>query len=181
MKRVLTLKTIFFFLLIQFAFIGEWTIHAASFGNESLNYTISYKWGVIHKDAANATLSCREDGNNYKFFLTAKTLPWADSYFQVRDTLTSIVSKDGFKVQKYIKEAHEGEHYSKDIVDFKYAGSVVKGTTTRLRKKNNEPIRKSGTSLTAGGPTFDMLSVFYFLRTLDYQNMTPKKITKVNI
>ena len=54
---------------------------------EDLNYIVLYKWGLINKDAASATLSLRSDGSDYRAQLAASTLPWADKVFRVRDTL----------------------------------------------------------------------------------------------
>lgn len=40
--------------------------YAKEFKDETLNYVISYKWGLIHKDAGEATLKLRNSGNKYK-------------------------------------------------------------------------------------------------------------------
>ncbi len=61
--------------------------YAAGFANEKLHYVISYKWGLIHKDAGEATLTLRRQGADYRIMLAAKTKPWADKIFMVRDTL----------------------------------------------------------------------------------------------
>lgn len=142
-----------------------------AFNNETLHYTITYKWGMIHKDAGKATLRITNSGNNYNFLLTAHTLPWADKVFIVRDTLKSIVSKNGFKVSTYHKLTHEGGKYSRDIINFHYAGSVVKGAADRLREKKDGTISHTTKQFSSTGPTFDMLSVFYFIRMVDWNKM----------
>ncbi len=172
------------FLLLIILLSSIFSSFSAIPDSETLHYLVSYKWGLIHKDAAKATLSVKQTGNDYRLILTAKSLPWVDKIFMVRDTLISTVSRDNFRVKKYVKTSHEGDHYSKDIVNFTYSGSVVKGTTTRYRSKKGDKSvapEKSGSIITASGPTFDMLSVFYYLRTLDFATFKKNQTVNVNI
>lgn len=140
------------------------------FKPETLHYVISYKWGLVHKDAGEAVLSLRDKGNSYTLQLTAKTKPWADKVFTVRDTLTSIVAKEGFKPSRYIKTAHEGGKYSKDEIKYSHNGKTVTGEVLKYREKKGKA-RQSSALLSAEDQAFDMLSIFYYLRTLDYSHM----------
>lgn len=150
----------------------------ASFQNEALHYVITYKWGLIHKDAGDATLSLKNTGTNYNIMLTAKTKPWADKFYQVRDTLKGIIRISDFKALEYQKIAHEKNKYGKDVINYKYNGSNVTGICQRFKRNEKGVISQSSKELTANGPTFDMLSVFYYLRQLNYANLRPgQKIT----
>lgn len=146
-------------------------VKGATFADESLNYVVSYKWGLIHKDAGEATLSLKNKGNNFMVSLVAKSKPWADKFYQVRDTLLGTISKDGFKPMSYSKIAHEDGKYSRDDITYTYSGNNVGGHAlrTKINKKGEKSVREKDFS--ASGPTFDMLSVFYFLRTLDYSSL----------
>lgn len=147
-----------------------------NFSDETLRYVLTYKWGLVTKDSGEATLTLRNKGNNYNITLTGKTKPWADSFFSVRDTLSSVISKKDFRPQSYIKTAHEGGKYSKDVITYTYGGSVVGGNVTKHREKKDK-IKTENLQLTATGETYDMLSVFYWLRTIDLDNLaTGKKI-----
>lgn len=152
----------------------------ASFSNESLRYVISYKWGMIHKDAGDAILSSHLNGKNLTFTLCAKTKPWADKFFMVRDTLISKVDSKTLFPSSYTKIAHEGGKYSKDVISFFQSNGHVSGKCTKYREKDGK-ISTSTTSLTSTGPTFDMLSVFYYLRTLDLTKLGKGQVTKVTI
>ncbi|MCM1436499.1 MAG: DUF3108 domain-containing protein [Prevotella sp.] len=152
----------------------------ADFANERLNYVVTYKWGVVHKDAGEAQLTLTNSGANYKIVLTGKTKPWADKVFMVRDTLTSVVNKSGLRPVKYVKVAHEGDKYAKDVINYSRSGNITLGKCTRYREKKGKR-STSGNNLSASGPTFDMLSVFYYLRTLDYNNMKPGKTEKCTV
>lgn len=51
------------------------------FTNEILKYVVQYKWGMVQKNAATATITLRNNPQNYSIRLTAATLPWADKLF----------------------------------------------------------------------------------------------------
>lgn len=153
----------------------------AAFSNETLHYVISYKWGLVHKDAGEATLSLRNKGSNYSMTLAAKTKPWADKIFRVRDTLQSVVSVKGLKPQSYVKTTHEGGKYARDVIKYTYGrnGNVV-AKCSRYKEKDGK-IKTSNRTLTATGPAYDMLSVFYYLRNLDFPKMVKGKTYKATV
>ena len=60
---------------------------------EKLNYIVTYKWGLIHKDAGEVEIYKKPKGDGYELKLVAKTKPWADRIYKVRDTLISVTGK----------------------------------------------------------------------------------------
>lgn len=149
---------------------GSWA-SAAQFANETLRYVVSYKWGLIHKDAGEAVLSVKNVGNNYQMTLVGRTKPWADKFYSVRDTLHATVARDGFRPQRYEKITHEKGKFAKDVITYSYHGSVVGGKAMKYRPDENGVINTKQTNLTASGKAFDMLSVFYYLRIIDYSQL----------
>lgn len=154
---------------------------AAGFKNETLHYVISYKWGLIHKDAGEATLSLRDNGSVYSLVLSAKTKPWADRFYQVRDTLLGSVNKNGFRPLSYSKIAHEKGRYARDDIKYHYTSSSVKGETklTRRNKEGETTVRNK--TIFGSGPVFDMLSVFYYLRLVNYDNLERGEAMKATV
>lgn len=136
------------------------------FADETLNYVITYKWGLITKDSGDATLTLKNQGQKYYIKLTGKTKPWADGLFHVRDTLISVMDKAKFRPLTYTKIAHEGGKYGKDVIEYSYSGKNVTGKAIKYRDKKGK-ITNENLELSATGDTFDMLSVFYWLRTID--------------
>lgn len=149
--------------------------YGASFQNETLKYVIQYKWGLVHKDAGEATLSLRRNGNNYNIMLAARTQPWADKIYQVRDTLKATVRVSDLKPLSYTKLTHEKGEFKKDEIKYSISGNSTVGTAKRTRYKKGKPEVTTKT-LTATGPVYDMLSVFYYLRALDYAQLSKNKI-----
>ena len=141
--------------------------NAISFQKETVDYEVVYHWGIIWKHAANATLSISPEGSMYNTKLTAATRSWADKFYSVRDTLTCAIKRDGFLPVKYTKIKHEGGDYGLDIVEYEYTQDSIFGHCTRVREK--KPVRKL--TLSSTGVTLDMMSAFYYLRTIDYGKM----------
>lgn len=175
------MKKIRAFIAICLLLTGFSVASAVDFDDETLNYVISFKWGLIHKDAGTASLSLRNAGDKYKIRLTGKTKSWADNFYQVRDTLIGTVRKDGLKPERYSKIAHEDGKYSRDDIVYSYAGSTVGGAAkrTKIDKKGNKT--NSEKNFTASGPVYDMLSVFYFLRVIDYEKLTSGNVVKATM
>lgn len=140
---------------------------ATLFPNETLHYVITYKWGLVQKDAGQATLSLRNSGGRYHVTLTARTLPWADKVFQVRDTLRATILPNPFRPMRYEKITHEGGKYARDIITYSYSGAKTTASVQRLKIRDGKPKRSSKTFV-ATQEAFDMLSIFYYLRTVDY-------------
>lgn len=151
--------------------------YASGFADETLNYVISYKWGLIHKDSGDATLKLTNKGDNYELILTGKTRSWADKLYQVRDTLKGTISKTKFQPLSYTKIAHENGKYSRDEITYSYQGNYVSGLSKRHREKDGK-INVTEKTLTGEGQVFDMLSVFYYLRTIDYAKLLNGGVVK---
>lgn len=168
----------FRFLSIVFLLLAySYSVHAANSGfhNESLRYVISYKWGLIHKDAGEAVLSLKKSGDRYELKLIAKTKPWADKVYKVRDTLLGALTVKDLKPIYYSKITHEKDKYARDDIKYKVSGNSTQGYATRLRNRQGKETVNEKT-LTATGPVYDMLSVFYYLRKLDYAQLNKNKI-----
>lgn len=147
------------------------------FSDETLKYVLTYKWGLITKDSGEATLSIKNQGAKYYIKLTGKTKPWADGLFKVRDTLVSVMDKAKFRPLSYTKIAHEGDWHIKDFIEYTYSGTNVKGNTSVYKEKKGN-VKTENFELSSSGDTFDMLSVFYWIRSIDLASIeTGKKIT----
>ena len=157
------------------------SLSAKGFADENLHYVITYKWGLIHKDAGDATLSLRNNGKDYNIMLAARTKPWADRFYQVRDTLLGKIRMNDLRPLSYTKIAHEKGKYGKDVIKYSYSGSNVKGHCTRFRKNKEGNISESEKTLQATGPVYDMLSVFYYLRLINYDDLQNGKTVKATV
>lgn len=138
---------------------------------ETFSYVVTYKWGLIQKDAGNVKITKRPHNGGYELKMIAQTKPWADKVYKVRDTLTSITKKEKYHPLQYTYIAHEKNKYRRDDIKFTYFDNQVKGQSTKYKEDKNGKISGSNHELTGTLPTYDMLSVYFFLRELDYANM----------
>lgn len=168
------------FLLALFIALAATAAATVSLPDETLDYVVTYKWGVIHKDAGDATLTLRNKGNDYVMTLTGRSKPWADRIYRVRDTLTAIVSREGFRPRRYVKAAHEDGKYMLDVVDYGREGNTTVGkvSLTRVRKGKTS---RSERRLSVNGEAFDMLSIFYYIRLLDFRAMKQGQTMKSTV
>lgn len=172
-------RLIFTTLAIAFTLLN-W-VSAISLPDEDLKYKVTYKWGLINTQAGRATLSLRNEDNKYTSTLIARTETWADRIYRVRDTLYSEMTPN-FTPIIYIKSAHEKGKYTRDQINYIVAGENYTGNCSRYRIKKGETNYSTETrTLNAKGTTVDMLSVFYYLRTLDFPTMKTGENRTINI
>jgi hypothetical protein len=162
--------------------LTSFTSSANKFADESLKYKVTYKWGLVNKQAGTATLSIRNSNDKYITKLTAKSDPWADKIYKVRDTLNGVVKKEGFKPTIYEKIAHEGSDNKRDVVTYKYENAKVIGECTRRKWDSDGNLtRDEKRTLESYGTTVDMLSAFYYMRNLPYNEWKAGHVVTLNI
>lgn len=149
------------------------------FQPEKLHYTVTYKWGLIHKDAGKATLTLSEKGDRYDVMLAAKTLPWADRIYQVRDTLKASFTSSLIPIS-YTKITHEKGKYNFDQIKYNKVGNTTYGKVS-AQKLRDGVMKVKNRELNATGPVYDMLSVFYYLRKLNYTKLSQNQVYKATV
>lgn len=138
---------------------------------ENLKFNLYYQWGLIWKKAAIATLTTQEtiyqSNTALKLRMAARTTSFFDNFVKVRDTLVSLTTP---RLQPlfYTKITHEGSYHGKDELFYTYTNGKV---STRARTFRDGIQRDDTTFLHNGNPVFDMMSIFYYIRTLDIASM----------
>lgn len=176
MKKTLLL------LILLFVAVSSFEAMAVTVG-ERLNYKVVYRWGLVNKQAGRATFTIRQGSSgNVTATMVARTEPWADHFYTVRDTLISHFNPTTCLPSSYQRIAHEGDRYANDKVTFTKSGATTSAKCVRVRKKKGDkgPDR-SESSLTAKGDAVDLLSSFYYLRNLDFSKMTKGATRQLNI
>lgn len=112
--------------------------------------------------------------------LTAKTKPWADKFYMVRDTLKGVVRKSNLVPVSYTKITHENGYNEIDEIQYVKTGNITNGHVISRRIKE-EGIKVTARALSATGPVYDMLSVFYYLRALDYSKLNKNLVYKATV
>ncbi len=142
---------------------------------EELQYKVMFKWGLINKRAGSATLSLKHGAEYYEAKLTARSEPWADRVFEVRDTLIGRISYDNLRPLYYEKIAHEGNDDKHDIVQYDYSAYPPLTRANCIRKvvKKGEVVRDETRSLESDIKTVDMLTSFFYMRSMPFDSWEP--------
>lgn len=174
------MKRLYSILILAVFFLQA--IAVTRFEEETLNYKVMFKWGLVQKQAGRATLKLKSSPDAFVATLYARSEPWADHFYSLRDTLISTMSKTDMLPSRYERIAHEGGRYARDIITISRTGNIFNGESLRYRrKKNDRQTTKSQINLSAEGPTVDLLSVFYYLRAIDFGRIKPGYTKTINI
>lgn len=149
--------------------------------DETITYKVMYKWGLINKRAGTVNVSLKNEGDNYECLLTARTEPWADGMYKVRDTLTCTIAREGFKPILYIKNSHEGPEYEYNVVSYFRQGSTTKANVSTYRTKKGKVKRDEQKVLEGEGVTLDMFSAYYYMRSLPFDQWQPGHSLSLNV
>ncbi len=148
---------------------------------EKIYYDIYYHWGLIWKLAGQGTLGVDKATYNgkdaLKMYLNGTTLNFADKMMKVRDTLRLVTTPDMVPLY-YTKIANEGKHWGQDVLHYQYDGNGnTKGKVSILRRTKPQ----YDTIIHVNGQAFDMLSVFYHLRMINYSKLKMYEVLTIPI
>ena len=151
-------------------------------GDEDLRYDVYFKWGLISKKAGEVNINAltQTDGT-FQATMTGRSARWADRFYQVRDTMQGRISSQGFYPQSYLLVSHEGGVFKRETISYTRNGDNVTARCNRYVQKKNKPMTHTEIELSANGYTLDMMSAFYYMRFMDYQNMQPGQTQKLFI
>lgn len=162
------------FILLLSVAVFTMVVSAVDFQPETLHYKVMFKWGLIHKQAGTATLSLNKIPTGYSAQLTASSDPWADKFYKVRDTLNGTMTAPDMLPLIYEKIANEGNERKHDVVRYNYEElPSVTAACSRVVFKKGQLHLQDSRELEAEGEVVDMLSSFYLMRNLPYENWTP--------
>ncbi len=137
---------------------------------ETISYDLYFNYGLINTRAGRGSMNIQmvdyKGVSAYNTRLIFNTSGLVGSVFTVSDTLVSYIDMD-LRPLLFSKNAHEGKDHSKEIQVFSYEEDQIKIRTNRIfndKKRFDE-------TLTTDECTYDFLSVFPYIRNLDYSDM----------
>lgn len=154
--------------------------HAVQLTDEVLNYKVMFKWGLISKVAGYATLDLRTAPGEDRATLTARSAKWADRIYSLRDTMYTTMDPATMLPSLYVYIAHENGKYVKDTVKFSRSGDTFTGLATRSKRNKDGEWSHGETTLQATGPSVDLLSLFFYVRKVDFPRMATGSTVVMN-
>lgn len=146
---------------------------------EELYYEVYYNLGPIWVAAGDVTF--RIESNNfqnkkcYRFTGAGQSFKSYDWVFKVRDKFESIVDSESFRPLKYLRDTKEGGNATFNLNYF----NNTKNLAYTFYKNNNKELIKDTVDITSC--TYDVMSMIYFARTIDYTIHKPNDIIPISV
>ncbi|MDR1886751.1 MAG: DUF3108 domain-containing protein [Prevotellaceae bacterium] len=145
---------------------------------ESLVYAASYSWGPIFLDVGEVILKADKSRMfPVEFHITAnaKTYKFYDKFFKVRDFYEAKFTVPNVRSVYFHRDINEGDYSIKNTYNFDWANNKVNAVI----EKRQRPPRQF--ELTLNDCTLDVITYFYYLRNLDFEDAYPDKIYSLSI
>ena len=167
MKRALLLS------LAAMAAMGMSAALPAGYQPEKVNYDVTYRWGFINKVAGHGTIetSCSSDGH-FQGTLTGHSIPWGGRIYSVEDKLLvnfEGIAEAGLPTEKITYKL--GRYYKPELSQansFDFSNPATYWTTDGTGTLDASADTKEAVTITA-----DMLSLFYYVKAIDFAQAAP--------
>lgn len=142
---------------------------------ERLEFALQYTWGAMNTDVAHAELDLEEVTFNgeeaFRLKAYAKTVKFFDWVFKIREEFNSWFTRDGLTPLKFTRDTYEGGYVAKNtyLYDWSLEEPLIKAdvySSKRGQKSIELPLTPC---------TFDLPSLFYFARNMNFDVVEPGK------
>ncbi len=145
---------------------------------EELVYTGYYNWGFIWVKAGQVEFSLSKSEkypNALRLKAVGHSLPSWDWMFTVRDTLLSHFNADTFMPYEFSRKAHEGNYHKTFDYKFNYRDSIIYADVHKIGKYKRKD------SIKLKPKTYDMLSVAWMIREIDFEQYKKKDLIPIKL
>lgn len=175
------MKKIFLLGLTAIVASAAMNMKAWSVPDETLHYSVNFKWGFIDANAGVATLTTfnNPDGNTFQATLTGKSIDLLGHYYEVGDTIIGnmmAATSQPVYTQRISQESGEFA-----IETYTYNTSADPSLGEIVKRFPDGKVERRRISHYGGGLTLDLLAVFYYIRQIDYPNLSDGDRVTVNI
>lgn len=132
---------------------------------ESLTYILNYKWGAVNTDVGEAVTDLSYNNGMFHSVIKGKTYKFYDVFFPVREHFESKFYANPIKPYYFFRNTSEGKYRIKNHFYFDTINNVIKAT---IQHYDKSPI---DTTLKIFNNTFDLVSLFYKVRNIDFHNL----------
>ena len=142
---------------------------------ESLDFQMHYKWGLIDSNVGSAHVlldTVRVDGLKcFHTKVSGKTTRLFDLFFKVRENFESWFTCEGIRPLRFMRESHEGSYTARNVYDYRWEADSAYIKADIFSSEHG----KVKTVLPLDDCTFDLPSLFFFARNMDFAQVEPGK------
>ena len=146
---------------------------------ENLTYDLYFKYGLITSKAGYASLFTQstryENDSAYKMSLVSHSTGLARRAFKLDDTLVCFLNRQ-LRPLAFFKDAHEGDENNVERQTYTYRPD---GTISIHARRLKNGVERHNVTINTNSCTYDMMSIIYYTRTLDYDHMSKGQKTNV--
>ncbi len=140
-------------------------------GGERVVYVINYTWGVIKTDVGEAVVSIKRLNNEtfgdyFHSIITGYSYKFYEMFFRVKDLFESKFNTTNGRPFYFHRDISEGRYRMKNWHTFNSDYSI-NATVQRMDKPPKDTLLKGREC------TFDLVSLFYFSRNMDFSRIVP--------
>jgi len=172
MKRLLTL---IIFLVFSVEGFAQKSSSLAFASGERLRYMLKYQWAAINTDVGDVLFSLDYVKDSVRPYYiakaTGKSFRFYDVFFKVRDYYESKFLPDAITPIYFHRDVLEGKYRMKNFIHF-LADNNIKASYKRMEAPMRDTLHKTS------GRTFDLLSMVYYIRNIDFSSQVPGEMSQ---
>ena len=149
--------------------------------DETLHYSVRFKWGLIDANVGIATVSTRNipGTDSFEATLSGKSIDLLGHYYVASDDITgTILAHPDIQCNKAALTSQHGE-FSIETITGNAEGPSKNGPVTGHLPDGK--VIRSRESNYASGLSTDLLSVFYYMRQIDYAIQQPGSTFNISL
>lgn len=132
---------------------------------ESLTYVMNYKWGSVDTDVGEAVTNLSYYDGMFHSIIKGKTYKFYDLFFRVREHFESRFYEYPIRPYYFFRDSQEGKYRMRNNFYFNNTDYKIKATIQRYENP------KKDTVLAGSQNTFDLVSLFYRVRNINFDNI----------
>lgn len=146
---------------------------------EKLTYEVAYNWFVVWADVGKVTFATKNTAvfgkPYYRISAIGRTYKSWDLFFKVRDRYETWVNPNNFLPAYFERDVYEGGFE----IDISYSFKRDRNLAYASHKDSKKPLTQDTIEITPC--TFDILSVIYYTRNVDFENAEKDQVFPVKI
>ena len=149
--------------------------------DETLHYSVRFKWGLIDANVGIATISTRNipGTDTFEATLSGKSIDLLGHYYIAGDDIIGTLMADPMKPSNNATLQCEHGEFTIETVTYDADGPSKNGPV--VGHLDNGQVIRARQSNYASGLTIDLLSVFYYMRQIDYGESQPGASYRINL
>lgn len=156
------------------AWVGARAAQPVAYAPETVHYNVAYRWGFINKIAGHGVVTTSADASGrFAGSLRGESIPWDGRIYSITDTLSAVMSGGGACAEKVVLR---NGLYTKPEVGTR---ADLSDPASYWDTDGKGLLSASADTQEAVTITADMLSLFYYAKSIDFDSLTEG--AKINV